>query len=326
MNVLVIHSRDLDKPSTRFRIVNYESFLEDNGVHLTYVNRKRIDRQLLASIGDYDLVINQKCLMSMRQARAIVARSRRVIFDYDDAIYTRPRKPYGSLVGARVRRRIGFWLSNADEVTAANEFLGDYARRYRSDVTVLKMGIDTQMWRPAQPRRADGPVVIGWAGAPGNLKNVAAIERALGTVLEARPAARIAIFSGARPDLSIPFDYVPFEPGGEAAFCQTLDVGLLPLHDDEFSKGKSPIKAIQYLASGVPAVGNVFGATAEILKPDNSIAVTSEQDWVAALTRLIDDPALRGRLGAAGRAHVCAEHAMTHTRQKLLDIIRSGAA
>jgi glycosyltransferase involved in cell wall biosynthesis len=182
------------------------------------------------------------------------------------------------------------------------------------------MGVDTSQWRPlAGP--PDETVRIGWSGSPVNLKYLEALDPALMKLRARNPAFTLMVYSGQRPTLECPFEYHRFEPGTEPRFVQRLDIGLLPLKDEEYLRGKSPIKAIQYLACGVPVVGNVVGATAEILKSDWSVAISSEDDWVQALDDLIRDRARAGKMGAAGRRFVEQEHDTTICRQLLLDVI-----
>lgn len=316
MKILVISSRDLDKGSTRFRIAQYEAFLRENGIHIDYVRRKAISSETIKRLPDYDLVFNQKCLMNSWTTHRILANSRRVLFDYDDAIWTRAGGGYGLITGWRVRRRLRKWLQAADIVTPANDYLADYARRFTSRVEMIPMAIDMSQWQPAQ--KTGERVVIGWAGAPVNLPNLERLGPVLKNVLQQYPQATLAVYSGKKPQLDFAFDYHPFVPGTEAGFIQKLDIGLLPLIDDDYIRGKSPIKAIQYIACGVAVVGNIHGATHEILNKDNSLSVTTNTDWQAALGRLIEDAALRLRLGQAGRQHAEARFDIDKVRQQLL--------
>lgn len=317
VNVLIMHSRDLDKGSTRFRVVNYAEWLESQGLHLDYVNRKRITTR---QVSNCDVLFNQKCRLSAWQSWRLRRAARRIVFDFDDAIWTRARKPYGRFVGYRVRKRLDWWFDAADVVTTSSEYLADYARRITSAVRVIPMAVDVDVWTPG-PRPEDGRIRIGWAGRPGNLRYLKAIESTLQELLRARPRVEFAVYSGERPDLAVPFVYEPFVPGTEAAFCQALDIGLLPLDDGEFARGKSPIKAIQYLACGVPVVGNVVGAGREIVTPDNGIDVASSGGWMTALLRLVDDAGERRRRGESGRAHILRNHNIVHTRSALLAAI-----
>ena len=314
MKALVIVSRDLEKGSTKFRIVQYADFFRAQGWQMDFVHRRDVTPQQAA---DYDVVFNQKCLPNIFQSRRLVAAARRVIFDFDDAIYTRPGAPFSWWTQLRVDRRFRYWLQNSDVVIAANQYLADAARKVGASPMVLPMTLDLATWQPA-PRREDGTVRIGWTGAPTNLPQLERLEKNLAAVLQRQPAARLAVFSGREPRWALPCEFHAYKPGGETPFVQSLDIGLLPLVEDDFTRGKSPIKSLQYLSCGVPVVGNVFGATREILSPGNSLAVTTDSGWIDALETLINHPEQRRALGEAGRQFVAAHHDATLVRQKLL--------
>lgn len=323
MRVLVMTKGDFEKGSTKYRIAQYADFLRTsgvNGINLDFVKRRDIDRSLIDRVRGYDTVFNQRCLIRTSLARKIIANSRRVIFDFDDAIYTRSGKPRSWLTSVRVRRRLHLWLRRANVVTTANDFLAEYGRRYSSDVVIIPMAIDLDTWRHRGPDRRD-TFTIGWAGSPVNVRHIERLEPVLSEVLATYPFIRLAIFSGRKPQLSCPFEYYPFRPGEEPEFVRNLDIGLLPLSDEEYSMGKSPIKAIQYLACGVPVVGNVFGATAEILNDNNSICVSSKEDWICALATLIKNRELAESMGRAGREFVLKYHNAKLTAQRLLKIV-----
>ena len=322
MKVLVIISRDRDKASTQFRFVQYEAMLAARDISLDYVRRDAIDAGVLQRIPYYDAVINQKCLMRKSLAAKVIASSRRLVFDMDDAIWTRPGRSHSWFTAWRVKARLRQWLQAADAVTAANAYLADYARRFSERVQVIHMALDTTHWKPAEKEQRN-KIVMGWAGSPATLKNLEHIGPQLCELLKANPALKLAVYSGKRPALDCEFEYTPFAPGTEAAFVQQLDIGLLPLPgDDAFTRGKSPIKALQYLACGLPVVAQVRGATAEILDASNSLAVNTDADWRGAIETLLADKALRERLGKAGREFVLREHDMQGTVEQIAAVLR----
>ena len=318
--ILVISSRDLEKGSTKYRVAQYHALLAQRGLHIQYVKRGDPASELVRMAREVDVVLNQKCLIRTPVARKIMQAAKLTIFDFDDAIYTRSGKPYSFFTGARVRRRLSLWLERADVVTTANQVLASYARQYSERVEIIPMALDTEVWKPVRAPGA-AEVVIGWAGSPVNLKLLERLEPVLGHVASTYPKVRISVFSGKRPALNIPFDFVCFEPGKEASFVQGLDIGLLPLTTDEYSTGKSPIKAIQYLACGVPVVGDIFGATSEILDASNSVSVTKPEEWYTALGSLIDRPDLRRTMGDAGREFAVRAHDATVAVDKLVNLI-----
>jgi len=321
MKALVIISRDQDKASTRFRFVQYESLLAAEGITLEYIRRDTIDAKVLARIPDYDVLINQKCLMKKSLANKVIAASRRIIFDMDDAVWTRSGRNHSWFTAWRVKSRLRQWLSSADVVTVANNYLADYARKFSQSVEVIHMALDVNDWQPSEKKQQK--VTMGWAGSPATVKNLEHIGEALCQCLTDNSELRLAVYSGKKPALNCDFDYTPFEPGTEAAFMQQLDIGLLPLpEDDAFTRGKSPIKALQYMASGIPVVGQVRGATAEILNTTNSLQVETDADWQQAIKFLSQDTQKRAQLGQAGREFVVQEHNMHHTVEQIITTMR----
>lgn len=317
MKALVIFSGDFDKASTKYRIAQYTDYMRANGVVMDFVRRTEIDKQILKSLPEYDVVHNQRSLINTALSRKIIRNSKRIIFDFDDAIYTRPGEPHLWLTTLRINRRMRLWLKSADVVTTANNFLAYYARKYSSNVEVIPNAVDLNTWKPKAKSSANG-LVIGWVGAPVNVPNIERLDHILREFLRRHPSSKVAVYSGKKPRLTCPFDYYPFKSGQEPQFVQSIDIGLLPLPDEEFSKGKSPIKAIQYLASGVPVVGNFVGATLEILNEQNGIAVHSDEDWIDALESLVTDRKKLYAMSKAARKFAEQNHDTRNTAKRRL--------
>jgi glycosyltransferase involved in cell wall biosynthesis len=192
----------------------------------------------------------------------------------------------------------------ADLCLSANQVIAADLKQAGGTTTLIPMSLDGRVWRP---RPADGeglPLTIGWSGAPKNLAFLRAILPQLREVQGRFPDARWVIHSGENPRFpDFRYDYVPFVPGNEPATVAGFDIGLLPLPDDPFVRGKSPIKGLQYCASGLAVVADQVGATRELLVDGvNSLLVDGDQTWVTALSRLIGDTELRRQLGARARA------------------------
>ena len=319
MNVLAIISRDMEKGSTKYRLVQYIDFLSKKGINIKFINRKTVNGSIIKKAHHADLIFNQKCLFKTSVARKLIAKSQRTIFDVDDAIYTRPGKPHSWVTSYRVKRRLHLWLKYADVVTTSNHFLAGYARKYSNSVKVIPMALDTDIWKPRNRIHRD-EIVLGWAGAPVNLPLIEKLGPILAHMLKTYPLLKLAILSGEKPRLSCPFEYHPFIPGGEPEFVKNLDIGLLPLDDEEYARGKSPIKALQYLACGVPVVGNIIGATAEILNDKNSIGVSHEKEWLNGLGRLVTNRDLAISMGHFGRKFIEKNHNLKTVGEKLFNV------
>lgn len=291
-------------PSTLFRLTQYKERLQEEGIVFT------------EDADTADIIFVQKKLLPLRKERLLRKKAQKLIFDFDDAIWTRPQKPYSWLTSLRVKSRLHYWLKKADIVICSSSFLGNYAAQFCTP-HVIPMALDTNLWKPAL--KEPSPLVrVGWAGAPHNLHHLERLEPLLRQI----PGIELHVFSGKKPRLTMPYTYYPYDESTQIAFIQNLDMGLLPLTNEEFSLGKSPIKAIQYIACGVPVIGNVYGATQDILKEEFSLAVETDDDWLKSLKKLASDRALRQSMGDKARAFALQHHSRTATEQQLIKLLK----
>ncbi|MEM0970373.1 MAG: hypothetical protein AAGJ31_13535, partial [Verrucomicrobiota bacterium] len=253
--ITVIGYGDEHTPSTRFRFHALRPYLEKAGHRLDFVYKDDLLSQAdgsWAALEAADILINQKCLLPEHWRRSILALGKPLFFDFDDAIWTRPGKPYSALTQWKVNRRLQGWLSDSSGVWAANSYLADYASDHSDNVHVIPMALDLSEWTP-QTNWDTPELAIGWVGSPHNLPLLQAWEPGLAAFYREFPGT-FRLFCGKNLDWSVPTEHTSFTPNGEKAFLRNLHVGLLPLPDDPYAKGKSPIKALQYLASGIPTV------------------------------------------------------------------------
>ena len=293
--------------STIFRVAQYEPLFLEHGAVLNFIAKPDVGWRSLAALRGADVVINQKCIFGAGMLAGVRTLAKRLVFDIDDAMWARPVRPIHPIKRWQAELRLSRWVRASDLVTVANSYIGAHFRRPGLNVEVVPMSLDLDLWRPGvKTQEPESEVLMGWAGSPVSFPYLEAIAPALGEALRRNPGLKLAVYSGKRPSLSIPFEYVEFKRGSEHEFIQRLDIGLLPLPDDESARGKSPMKAIQYLACGVPVVGVAPGATKDILTAENSLLVASDQDWVDALGRLACNVGLRRQLGMAARADALA--------------------
>jgi glycosyltransferase involved in cell wall biosynthesis len=326
MQVLALTVGALEDGSTKYRVAQFLPMFEAAGIEVSITPREAIGETTVAAAAAADVVLNQKCLFDRRLARRIRRAARGVVFDFDDAIWTRPGRPHSWLTARRVRRRLTGWLAEVDCVVCANQHLAAYARAHSDSITVLPMALDTTAWRPREePPSASGRVRIGWTGSPGNLMYLLELDPVLGRLLDQHPEVTLSVYCGEKPALSVPFEFTPYAPGTEAEFVRSLDIGLLPLPDTDHARGKSPIKCIQYLACGVPVVGNLLGGAAEMCRPEFSVNVAGDGGWLPALNQCISDRDGLKRMGKAGRAFVLATHNAEKCGAALMATLRAVA-
>jgi glycosyltransferase involved in cell wall biosynthesis len=245
----------------------------------------------------------------------LLKRDRRLVFDYDDAMYAlAPGEEHGPRAWLRRRRlrKFAACLSAADLVVVENEPNRAVAEKYCRTTLTITGPIDTNRYQPAARRPAD-EVVLGWIGSPSTTGYLKTIEPALRALAERR---RIALHLIGSAHVEIPGVTVrlfPWSLDREVADLGTFDVGLMPLSDDQWSRGKGGYKILQYMAMGIPTVASPVGVNAEIIRHGmTGLLAGGPDEWIASLDRLAASRDERERMGRAARADVVDRFSLTH--------------
>jgi glycosyltransferase involved in cell wall biosynthesis len=308
-------------PSTIYRIGQYESLFNKEGISLHYFQKKDLKIQDFFQLRKYDAVINQKCILSIPRQLLLTIFSKKLIFDIDDSMWARPLKPFFLLVRWKILLRIRASVLLSDAVVIPSSQL-KVALKANKKAVVIPMALDLKIWEPKQ-KSAGKKIRIGWSGSPVSFFYLEAISEPISELLKHNPNTEFWIYSGKKPNLSLTFNYVKFEPGTEPKFFQDIDIGLLPLQPDESALFKSPMKAIQYLASGIPVVGFRQGATCEILNDTNSLSADTSEEWFEALSLLIRNPEMRFKLASGARSTAVTSFDLTKCGNKWVDLIKT---
>lgn len=247
-----------------------------------------------------------------------------LLFDFDDAIYLLHTTAANRALGwLKFPGKTASLCRLSRHVVVANPGLAEYARRYNRQVTIVPSSVDTDKFRP-RPKGPAGPRLrVGWTGS-----STSATHLELFAPMLRRAAAELPIelhvHSDRRPDLDgVAFEWHPWAAPSEAETLALFDVGIMPMPDDPWSRGKSAMKALLYMAMGVPAVCSAVGTNREVIADgQNGLLAGSEEEWIAALRRLAGDAALRERLGAAGRDTVERSYSARHCATLFGDVVR----
>jgi glycosyltransferase involved in cell wall biosynthesis len=251
-----------------------------------------------------------------------------LLYDFDDAFF----HPYDAHRNPAVRALLGGKLvpliEGAAAVCAGNAHLRDYAARHNRATHILPTVVDVDRYRPAEDR-AERPLTIGWIGSPSTWAFVKPLLPLLATLARERGVRFVAVGAGAAAEADR-FDGAAFEPwseAGEIAAVQAMDIGIMPLPDEPWARGKSGYKLIQYMACGLPVVASPVGVNATIVEDGaTGFLATDEEQWRAALLRLIDDAELRQRMGEAGRARAVDAYSLQAHAPRLVEIMRRAVA
>lgn len=309
LRILALTFGDADTASTRFRLVQYRRHMAAAGINCEMVPAKSFCD--FGALGSYDVVILQKTLLNTSTVKKLRRGAKRFIYDVDDLIWLAPGKKHSIFTRFRTGRRLRTIARSCDLCLAPNRVIAHHLQEAGGRTAIVPMALDGDLWHPSSARDSE-PLTIGWSGAPKNLSFLREILPALREVQLRFPEVRWVVHSGENPGFdAFRYNHVPFVSGNEPQTVGSFHIGLLPLPDDPFVRGKSPIKALQYFACGVAVVGNPVGATREILTNGaDSLWADNNDSWVAALSRLIQDDAFRTALGRRARKTFDERHAL----------------
>ncbi|MGE0873765.1 MAG: glycosyltransferase family 4 protein [Burkholderiales bacterium] len=247
------------------------------------------------------------------------------IYDFDDAFYLKYRKGRLGFMRWALGGKFDSVIAGASAVTAGNAALADYARALNPATYQFPTVVDTEVHRPL-PRERNNRFTVGWIGSPSTAPYLSALVEPL-SVLAGEGALRFVVIGGKAP--AIPGAEVvelPWSEQTEVALINSLDVGVMPLPDDDWARGKCAFKLIQYMACAIPVVASRVGANVDVVANEAGFLAESVQEWVAALRTLRDSPQDARRMGEAGRLRVEQHYSLKRNLPILAQIIRDMVA
>jgi glycosyltransferase involved in cell wall biosynthesis len=263
----------------------------------------------LMELARYDVVWLEKELFPWVPAwleTCLLPRNAVVVADYDDAVFHRYDQHRSGLVRWVLGSKIDRVMRRADAVTAGNEYLAGRARGAGArSVLDLPTIVDLDRYPVPLARAETAEVVIGWVGSPATAHYLHPLTEALAGIASRRAIRCVAI--GARPDQlqGTPFEAWPWSESSEVGMLHRFDIGIMPLPDAPWERGKCGFKLIQYMACGLPVVASPVGVNVDLVQAgNNGELATTGAEWEQSLERLVSDPDLRHRMGAAGRQRV----------------------
>jgi len=320
-----------NSPPARFRVRQYIEPLKSLGIevheHYPIINKyttKRLGQAALPMRLSGVLAARvsaiawfERELIPERVSLERFAGKKRLI-DIDDAIWI--NRPSFS-------ERIA---SLCDGVIAGNEFIAEHYRALGSRVWIIPTSIDTTKWRPEQSVRPSS-WTVGWTGSSSNLEFLYDIEEPLADFLADHSAARLLIVCNRKPAFKrIPprrWQFARWSPGNEVSLAQRMNVGLMPLPDSQWSRGKCALKMIMYMAVGIPSVVSPIGVGRELIDQYNvGLAARTRDDWYARLALFFNERETANRMGLAGRRLVEERFSVGRNALKLAEIFHSIAA
>jgi glycosyltransferase involved in cell wall biosynthesis len=337
-------------PSSRYRVVQFLPFLAARGVawelhalhddgYLAarfggrrisplYLARRTASRlAALARARRYDLVFIQKEMFphALDVPEWILARlGRRYVVDLDDAIHLF----YEDARGWRraLRGKIPRVLAGAGAVLAGNRYLEAYASRFCPGALYFPTVVDTDRFRPARARAASAPPVVGWIGTPETAPYLRGLAPALEAAARRTPLALRVV--GAEPFAlqGMAVHARPWREAEEVDDLHAMDIGVMPLAADEWSRGKCSLKLLQYMSAGVPAVTSALGSAPDIVRDgENGFFARSDDEWRDRLVALATSESLRRSIAARARQTVERDYSLAAWGPRFAEVLITAA-
>ena len=232
-----------------------------------------------------------------------------MFFDFDDAIWHHGQVSKANGVFAKLHfyGKTSTICRLATGVMAGNEYLASYARQRNANVFVVPTSIDLDRY-PLQPEVSDtSRFVVSWSGSHATLPHFEHARPVLERLAKRRPLT-VKVICNQRPERPIEGAenvFIPWSEVGEAEALGAAHVGIMPLPDDEFTRGKCGLKALQFMATGRPVVISPVGMNRDLVSSgQNGFLASTTDEWLDALEQLASSPELRHRIGLAGRKTV----------------------
>lgn len=350
INALYLTKYDRKGASSRYRSLQYFPRLERENINCSYeplfsneyletfyetgerpfmlVLRSYIRRLWnLLRVHEYDIIIIEKELLPYTPAlfeRLLARLQTPYIVDYDDAIFHNYDLSDNPIIRRLLGRKIDVVMRGADAVVVGNEYLASRAKEAgASRIEIIPTVIDFEKYSHAPPTE-EHPFTIGWIGSPTTAQYIEKIAPALRKICEKRDTRVVLVGSGAIELPGVPVKIREWSEETEIDDIASFDVGIMPLTDTPWERGKCGFKLIQYMACGKPVVASPVGVNAEIVEDGyNGFHAESEAEWIESLGRLADDIELAIQMGERGRQIVENQYNLAATTVHWRDIIKN---
>ena len=243
------------------------------------------------------------------------------IYDFDDAFYLKYRTGRLRGLSGVLGKKFDSVMKGAAAITAGNHVLADYALQRNASTRFLPTVVDTDRYLP-EPRSRGRELKVGWIGSPSTAPYLCELVAPLSTLGLEGPVRLVVIGGRAPKILNITIEELDWSEATEVALINGFDVGVMPLPDDAWARGKCAFKLIQYMACGVPVIASPVGANLDVVQPECGLLAGTQAQWLDALRTLRDQPAHAREMGMAGRELVERHYSLRRNLPVLAETIR----
>ena len=343
--LLLLTRYDRSGPSSRYRFYNYVDYLEANGIicdikplfnkeylDLSYSGSSRLFsviksylRRLndLLNLKEYDLILIEKELFPFLPAwvESFFYLSRvNYIIDYDDAIFHRYDQHKNIIIRLFLSKKIAKLMKGADTVISGNEYIADYANKYaQKDKLIIPTVVDTDLYDQILCEKNQQFTIV-WIGTQSTAKYVESVSDAIKEVCIKTNGKFLMI--GARASLpGVPMEFIEWSEVDEIKHLKSSHVGIMPLPDQHWERGKCGFKIIQYMASKIPVIASPVGVNSTIIKEGvNGYLASTTSDWVDCLYKVYNKS--DDSLEMNGYKNIVSNYSFSHTSPTLLETLR----
>jgi len=303
MNLLVL-SNNTKRASFRQRIGIYLNTLKENGINCEVAqlpSNTLARRKLFNQAAEYDGVFLHKKKLNFLNAVWLRRYARKVFYDFDDAVMYSDKNP--ERPSRKRQKSFERTVKLANLVIAGNSYLAEHAKRFNTNVKVLPTGLDTSAYRVRTNPKNDGNIRLVWIGSKSTLRYLAEIKPALEKIGSRFNNVVLRIICDEFLDLqNTHVEKYRWSEQTQVTDLATSDIGLAPLPDNRFTKGKCGFKVLQYAAAGLPVIASPVGVNAEYVHDGvTGFFATSTHQWSDRITKLITDHNLRETMGQANQ-------------------------
>ena len=247
------------------------------------------------------------------------------VYDFDDAFYLKYAQR-GGMAERLLGDKFGQFIAGATVTAAGNEVLARYAAQYCDDIRIVPTVVDHERYLPANLERKEGGIFnVGWIGSPSSIRCLKVVEAPLQALALEGPV-RLTVVGGVAPSIpGVEVVNLPWSEASEVAQIREFDVGIMPLEDEPWTRGKCAFKLIQYMACGVPAIASPVGANREVLADGVGLLAENDAQWLQMLRQVRDDLDAARQMGQRGRARVRDAYSLVSQMDGYAQLLRDAA-
>jgi len=321
---LLILTNNPERSSFRQRVEAYLEAMAKEGIETAVVRvpRSFFGRwRVYSQAREFDGVLLHKKGLHLLDARLLRKSARKIIFAYDDAVWLDHKRP-----NHRSRSRLIPWRRSvriADTVIVGSQYLAQFGRVLSAHVRVIPIGLRVEDYTCAMPKPADRKVRLVWIGSEATLTYLRELKATLEELGKRYPNLVLRQIGDAFFDLdSMPVEKLKWLAARRGEYLAACDIGLAPLPDNPFTRGKCSFKVLEYAAAGLPVVASPVGTNSEyIVHGQTGFLASRHEDWLSKVGELIREESLRQRMGAAAQTHA-AQYDISVIGNQLCTVIK----